>query len=61
MKEIDAFGGGLPRGFKAILDTIAATSSALEIILLICLVQMIFLICRYINQIKTHFPQILFF
>ena len=42
MKEIDTFGGRLPRGFKAILDTIAATSSALEIILLICLVQIIF-------------------
>ena len=42
MKEIDTFGGGLPEGPKAIVDSIAATSSALKIILLICLVQIIF-------------------
>ena len=42
MKEIDTFGGGLPRGLKAILDSIAAASSALEIILLIGLVQIMF-------------------
>ena len=42
MKEIDTFGGGLPRGFKAIVDSIAATSSGLEIIFLICLIQIMF-------------------
>ena len=42
MKEIDTFGGGLPRGFKAMVDSIAAASPTLGIILLICLVQIIF-------------------
>ena len=51
MKEIDTFWGGLPSGFKAIVDSIAATSSGLDFFL-ICLVQVIDLICCYINQIN---------